>query len=456
MNLLRDFKLSENKNISIFCFLFFISSYICLTNCLIEIPFTAIEVKNIPKYKDIEVKEPLDFSKLDKSNITMFYTDGSIVINKNFLFLAHITIGSNNQPFNLLLDTGSHVLWVAEENCKETSKIPITNHYAPSKSTTKKTTTQSFEITYGTGSVQGFYYYDYAKYINNKQFWIKFGAAKKADFAVYNCDGIIGLSHDYSSNNEISFIHMLKKANIIDSTKFSFKFIGENSGKLILGEHDDFSKSNAVTAPLITLKGEANLFWVCEVSGFGLVNTNEQIKSLKSYNIIFDTGTNFILLPIQYYYDMKEKLKDFGCTTTYKEKDIQLVCSNYNTLPDFIFIINGHTLTLSKYYSIYLSNDSKYYSSILFVKEERYIIGSPFFVAFHTLFDKENEQLHFYPEENSTIDKDSYTSSVVALIVIIILLILFLGFLIYRWILWRRAKRELNDIPSSNYNYNNF
>ena len=64
MNLSKYFILSENKNIYIFCFLFFISSYICLTNCLVEIPFTLIEVKNIPKYKSINVQEPLDFSKI--------------------------------------------------------------------------------------------------------------------------------------------------------------------------------------------------------------------------------------------------------------------------------------------------------------------------------------------------------------------------------------------------------
>ena len=354
---------------------------------------------------------------------------------------------------NLLLDTGSHLLWEAEEGCKQKGNIPIKNFYYPSKSTTKEKTSKTFSILYGTGSCQGFLYYDFTKYINNKKFKIKFGGANQTDFEVHDCDGIIGLAHDYTKDYDISFIHMLKKYSITDSTKFSFKFLDETSGKLVIGEHEDFSSSNAVTCPLKTLKGDANLFWVCEVSGFGLKNSKEEIKSSNSYNIIFDTGTNFILLPIGYYYDMKDKLKNFGCTTTYKGKDIQLVCSNYNNVPDFTFIINGNTLTLSKYNSYYQSTDLNYYSSVLFVKEERYIIGSPFFVAFHTLFDKDNEKLHFYPEKYSVIDKGSNISSIVALIVVIILLILLLAYLIYRYILWRRAKRELQDIPSHNYDY---
>lgn len=452
MNLLKDLILNENKNISTFFFLFFISSYICLTNCLIEIPFTSIEVKNIPKYKSIEVKEPLDYSQLNKTNKTMFYINGNTFINANYLFLAHITIGSSNQPFNLLLDTGSHLLWVAEDGCKQTGSIPIKNFYYPSKSTTKQKTSQTFSILYGTGSCQGLLYYDYAKYINNKQFKIKFGVADKTDFGVNDCDGIIGLAHDYK-DYDISFIHMLKKYSITDSTIFSFKFTDNKSGKLIIGQHDDFSSSNAATCPLKTFEGEANYFWVCEVSGFGLKNTKEEIKSLNSFNIIFDTGTNFILLPIKYYYDLKDKLKNFGCSTTYKEKELQLVCINSKNLPDFTFIINGNTLTLSSYNSFYLSTDSKYYSSILFVKDNRYIIGSPFFVAFHTLFDKENDRLHFYPEKYSVINKGSNIASIVGLIVVIIILILLLAFIIYRYILWRRAKRELQDIPSSNYGY---
>ena len=39
---------------------------------------------------------------------------------------------------------------------------------------------------------------------------------------------------------------------------------------------------------------------------------------------------------------------------------------------------------------------------------EYYVIGSPFFFAFHTLFDKESERLHFYPENNETLIKRNY------------------------------------------------
>ena len=39
---------------------------------------------------------------------------------------------------------------------------------------------------------------------------------------------------------------------------------------------------------------------------------------------------------------------------------------------------------------------------------EYYVIGSPFFFAFHTLFDKESEKLHFYPENNENLIKRNY------------------------------------------------
>ena len=75
---------------------------------------------------------------------------------------------------------------------------------------------------YGTGSCEGYYYSDYFKYIKDKQFQVYFGVAQKTLFNV-DADGIIGLSHYYQQEEE-SFIHMLKNAQIIDSTAFSFKF----------------------------------------------------------------------------------------------------------------------------------------------------------------------------------------------------------------------------------------
>ena len=74
-------------------------------------------------------------------------------------------------------------------------------------------------------------------------------------------------------------------------------------------------------------------------------------------------------------------------------------------MPDFRFEINGNILIVPKIYTFYRTKDGLFYSKVLFVENEVYIIGSPFFFAFHTLFDRENEKLHFYPENPAYVEK---------------------------------------------------
>ena len=118
--------------------------------------------------------------------------------------------------------------------------------------------------------------------------------------------------------------------------------------------------------------------------------------------------------------------------------------------------INNKILIVPSDYTFYKVTSSLYYSRIAFGNNNlNNIIGSPFFLAFHTLFDKENESLHFYPEKRDFLEEDSNLSTIIPVVLIIILLIVLLGFIIYKFILWQKAKREKNEgFPSSNY-YNN-
>lgn len=124
------------------------------------------------------------------------------------------------------------------------------------------------------------------------------------------------------------------------------------------------------------------------------------VNSKRINNIVFDTGTNFIMLPLQYYQDLTKNIKKLNCyfKDTSGEKKYQLACPNINNVPDFRFEINGSILIVPKNYCFYRGKDNIFYSRILFLEQNIYIIGTPFFFAFHTLFDKKNEKLHFYPE----------------------------------------------------------
>ena len=113
------------------------------------------------------------------------------------LFAAEIEIGSNNQKFNVILDTGSQILWVPEINSNN-SNIYIENFYEPQKSKTSKNFNKGFEVFYGTGYCKGYYYQDVINFLSKEKYNILFGSANTSNFDVDGADGIMGLAKTYS------------------------------------------------------------------------------------------------------------------------------------------------------------------------------------------------------------------------------------------------------------------
>jgi hypothetical protein len=112
---------------------------------------------------------------------------GNISKVTNSLFVAPIKIGG--QDFNVILDTGSVNLWVPKIGSKD--QAIIAHHYDPSKSSSSSSTSETFEIQYGTGSTKGNYYSDYINFITNSAYNVLFGAATETVFDVEGADGII-------------------------------------------------------------------------------------------------------------------------------------------------------------------------------------------------------------------------------------------------------------------------
>ena len=185
------------KNLTKFHFLYFMLFLISFTNCIIEIPIKKVKVEGIPKYKHIKIKESDELFK--NLNKTILIDDGSTILNSNTLFLGIVKVGSKGQQFNLVLDTGSSITWVAKAGSID--KHRISHHLDPSSSTTSINTGTKFEQKYGTGYCKGFYYRDYFSYIGKNIFNIKFGVADETEFGVDRGDGIIGLSHDYKDES---------------------------------------------------------------------------------------------------------------------------------------------------------------------------------------------------------------------------------------------------------------
>ena len=410
--------MSKIKNKIYFISLIFLS-YLALINCLIELPLTYKNIKGLAKKNIIKAKKSdSETSKFYRLGETISYEEGDITVNNNYYFLTTVKIGSNDEKYNLILETGSSDLWVVQRRVGGfNSPIRVNRYYNPTSSSSSNNTGETFTLNYGSaGSVTGTYYIDQFKYIGNKNFNMKFGVANRISITgdgYGNADGVLGLGH-YYQNDQLSFMHMLKQYDVTDSKIFSIKLDSDidmeegATGKLYIGKHEDFSSKNSVTCPLIKVSNETEIFWNFQINGIGFKQSNKEIKSTKTFNVILETATNYLLLPYEYLNDIVNDLAEMNCEPyqEYRGSYYEIMCpGEIDILPDFQLNINGTILTIPAKYAFGLSMVN-YYSNIYFTtSEELYIIGSPFLFAYHTLFDGDNEKLHFYPNFEEKDDK---------------------------------------------------
>ena len=457
--------------------IFLLINFPFIIRCLIEFPISIINIKNNSKYKGIEfdTEIPQNLEKIinkhginnNTSDIKVFSETGDFKLISALLFSIKVELGSPKQIFNLVLDTGSSITWVPIKNSFDL--YPIERHYDPTNSTTSKKLPESFEIVYGSGSCKGYYFSDQVVYLNDKKFELKFGAAYQTDFGVNEVDGIIGLSKIYNDNSK-SFIHMLCKSGATESKLFSFK-LGLNAtsgyiGKFYIGKHDDFKRDNVVTCEMKNNNYFERNLWACEMSSFSIKSNhyNITLTSHKKVSVIFDSGTNVVFLPLYYLEEIVEDLEKMNCySKRYSVKGYlsryQLMCLNY--IPDFHLVIGGHTFVLPAQYFFYF-NKNVGFSKIMFQESldydnDAFIIGSPFFMLFHILFDSYSKELHFFPEQKEFLIKGNWwtTSNHILVIIIFGILVIILVALIFLFILWKK-RNKLDEDNKENLNINSY
>ena len=328
---------------------------------------------------------------------------GDISKVKDSLFVAPIKIGG--QDFDVVLDTGSINLWVPKIGSKD--KANLTHHYDPKKSSASSSTSETFEITYGTGSTKGNYYSDYCTFISNAAYNLLFGAASETNFDVKGADGIMGLAKDYS-RYMYSAIWTLKAKGYIDNKSFSFKYLGDNKVEMYIGgEHEDFNDvDNTGTCQLLHKSVYDNLLWTCKLYNFGLINDNFTLNATVfcGYNFLFDTGSNIMRLPFSTFDLLMKQVSIFSCEgmTDGDVKYIKCPKDELNKLPNMYIEVGDHFFILnSTENNLYedINGEERYKRlRIQFMDVQISLIGQPFFQIFHTKFDYENNILKFHTD----------------------------------------------------------
>ncbi|KAJ6631029.1 aspartic peptidase domain-containing protein [Mycena sp. CBHHK59/15] len=213
------------------------------------------------------------------------------------------SVGTQPQPFRLLVDSGSADMWVGGEQCKGDGGGDCGDHkfLGPRSSSTFNDTGEPWSITYGSGSVSGNLVTDHVKFAGFTLHNHKFGVAwnESQDFTPNEIplDGVLGCAKSSISIQQTpTLVESLQHAGLIEKPIISYKISrltdGKNDGELTLGGMDP-SKYDA--SSLVCLKNaNPRGFWEASLDS---VTVYGKDLGLTNRSCIFDTGTTLFIAP---------------------------------------------------------------------------------------------------------------------------------------------------------------
>lgn len=233
----------------------------------------------------------------------MFDSEESVVPLKNYLdaqYYGEIGIGTPPQKFTVIFDTGSSNLWVPSSKCYFSIACYLHSKYKSSSSSSYKKNGESCMISYGSGSIYGFFSEDDVLVgnitIKNQKF-IEATREPSISFIVAKFDGIIGLGFQEISVGDIPPIWqgMVDQGLLVEKV-FSF-WLNRNSldsdgGEIVFGGVDpNHFKGNHTYVP-VSRKG----YWQFDMGDF-LIGGETTGFCAEGCSAIVDSGTSLLTGP---------------------------------------------------------------------------------------------------------------------------------------------------------------
>jgi len=303
----------------------------------------------------------------------------------NTQYFINITLGSDNQEFTVVPDTGSSNLWVYSQNCRS---IACATHsqYDSSTSTTYEADGTDFDITYGSGSVKGFVSKDVASITGDISASMGFGEIQKvkgSTFLISQMDGIIGLAFDTISVDSLPTF--MDVTDSLPEKTFSFYMHNNPEGSYMVmpGVDEDLGLTQKAVHDVIE-----ETYW--NVNFASMTGPNGTIDTT-GYKAAIDSGTSLIMGPNTLFEPLLE-----GITV---EED----CSNLDSLPDITFTFDStdYVLTANDYVlKETVMDNTQCIMGIMgadLPSDFNYVIvGDVFMRPYPTKFDLDNKTVSFY------------------------------------------------------------
>ncbi|KAG7881726.1 hypothetical protein KL905_000788 [Ogataea polymorpha] len=264
----------------------------------------------------------------------------------NAQYFTEIQLGTPGQSFKVILDTGSSNLWVPSSDCSSLACYLHTK-YDHDESSTYQKNGSSFNIQYGSGSLEGYVSQDtltIGDLVIPKQDFAEATSEPGLAFAFGKFDGILGLAYDTISVNRIvPPIYNAINLELLDAPQFAF-YLGDTSkseqdgGEATFGGYD----VSKYTGDITWLPVRRKAYWEVKFSGIAL---GDEYAPLENTGAAIDTGTSLIALPSQLAEILNSQI---GAEKSWSGQ-YQIDCDKRDSLPDLTFNFDGYNFTISPY-----------------------------------------------------------------------------------------------------------
>eukprot|EP00475_Leptophrys_vorax_P029730 TRINITY_DN438_c0_g1_i1.p1 TRINITY_DN438_c0_g1~~TRINITY_DN438_c0_g1_i1.p1 ORF type:complete len:463 (+),score=101.84 TRINITY_DN438_c0_g1_i1:1441-2829(+) len=339
----------------------------------------------------------------------------AVVKLKNYLtvmYTGSVSIGTPEQPFEVVFDTGSADVWVFSTLAPATTRLSYLSYYNHSQSSTFAEPvsgggSQDFRVEYGLGKVSGVMSSDIVTLGGLKAKNQVFGEVTSWTTNFENVDepmdGIVGMAFQQAaSDGARTLIDNLYVQNAIVSRVFSFyldKDIRGDKSTLILGPPDqDYYNGDIVYVNLIK---DNQGMWFLPLTDTLVGGISTSICASQGCVALVDTGSSFIGIPkSQFSRFISSVIAQRSDCSINDHNEVQCGSTSLDNLPDVSFNLNGRIFTLTpKDYMI--TNHLGFMSIDVSDSVPLFILGDTFIKTFYTVFDQDNKRVGFAQPRNT-------------------------------------------------------
>jgi len=314
-------------------------------------------------------------------------------------YYGQIAIGTPEQKFLVLFDTGSSNLWVPSTSC---TNCGAHNAFNSTASSSYEANGTAFHITYGSGSLKGYLSSDILT-VGALQARVTFGEATDepgATFKEAKFDGLFGLAYRSISEDNVDppfFVFQQNGMLNMDLFTFYLQSDTQDDGELMIGDIDTSHYTGMLWAtPIIH-----ETYYMIAMTGATLQSTTITTVT----KAIVDSGTSTLVGPTA---DVA-KLAKMVAATPISDGEYEVPCST--TLPNLVFTLGtgSHTKTFivtGETWKIQICNSFGSCTCLMGVLGMDipaadggpfWILGDVFMRDWFTVFDVGNYSLAFAP-----------------------------------------------------------